>query len=87
MPATSTARTSTRAAAGASEAAARWLRPILAVAAAAGILLGGLGAIGALARGAGRKKTIPFGPFLAAGAVVAAFLGNQISDAYLGLLG
>lgn len=57
------------------------------VAAAAGILLGGLGAIGALARGAGRKKTIPFGPFLAAGAVAAAFLGNQISDAYLGLLG
>ena len=59
----------------------------VAVAAAAGILLGGLGAIGALARGAARKQTIPFGPFLAAGAVAAAFLGNQISDAYLRLLG
>ncbi len=56
------------------------------VAAGAGILLGGLGALGALAAGMSRKRAIPFGPFLAAGAVVAAFLGPQIAGAYLRLL-
>jgi leader peptidase (prepilin peptidase)/N-methyltransferase len=53
------------------------------VAAAAGILLGGVGAIMALIAGASRKKAIPFGPFLAAGALVAAFLAPQISSLYL----
>ena len=53
------------------------------VAAAAGILLGGMGAIVALIAGASRKKAIPFGPFLAAGALVAAFLAPQISSVYL----
>jgi leader peptidase (prepilin peptidase)/N-methyltransferase len=53
------------------------------VAAAAGILLGGMGAIVALIAGASRKKAIPFGPFLAAGAMVAAFLAPQISSVYL----
>jgi leader peptidase (prepilin peptidase) / N-methyltransferase len=53
------------------------------VAAGAGILFGGLGAIAAFAAGRGRKATIPFGPFLAAGAVVAAFWGPAIADAYL----
>ncbi len=58
----------------------------VAVAAAAGVLLGGLGAIGALAGGAGRRQSIPFGPFLAAGAVIATFLAPEISHAYLRLL-
>jgi leader peptidase (prepilin peptidase)/N-methyltransferase len=58
----------------------------VAVAAAAGVAIGGLGAIAALAMGAGRKQAIPFGPYLAAGAVVAAFWGSQIADAYLGSL-
>jgi leader peptidase (prepilin peptidase) / N-methyltransferase len=53
------------------------------VAAAAGILLGGVGAIVALIAGASRKNAIPFGPFLAAGALVAAFLAPQISSVYL----
>jgi len=53
------------------------------VAAAAGVLLGGVGAIVALIAGASRKKAIPFGPFLAAGALVAAFLAPQISSVYL----
>jgi len=53
------------------------------VAAGAGILLGGVGAIVALIAGASRKKAIPFGPFLAAGALVAAFLAPQISSVYL----
>ena len=41
-----------------------------------------LGAVVALARGAGRKAAIPFGPFLAAGAVVGALWGAQIADWY-----
>jgi leader peptidase (prepilin peptidase)/N-methyltransferase len=53
------------------------------VAAGVAILLGGLGAVAALAAGRGRKSALPFGPFLAAGAAVAAFWGPQIADAYL----
>jgi leader peptidase (prepilin peptidase)/N-methyltransferase len=52
------------------------------VAAGAAIVLGALGAVVALARGAGRKGAIPFGPFLAAGAVVGALWGVQIADWY-----
>ncbi len=55
----------------------------VAVAAGAGILMGGVGAIVALLAGATRKQAIPFGPFLAAGALVAAFLAPQISSIYL----
>ncbi len=53
------------------------------VAAAAAIVLGGLGGIAALLIGRGRKSAIPFGPYLAAGAVVAAFLGERLSSWYL----
>jgi len=59
---------------------------LVAVAAGMGILLGGAGAIVALLGGAGRKSAIPFGPFLAAGAVIAIFVGRPIADAYLNLL-
>lgn len=60
----------------------------VAVAAGVGILGGGLGAVLALAvLGMGRKQQIPFGPFLAGGAVVAALAGPQIADLYLSLLG
>ena len=59
----------------------------VAVAAGMGILFGGVGAIVALVAGAGRKQAIPFGPFLAAGAMAAAFLGPQIAHAYLRSLG
>jgi leader peptidase (prepilin peptidase)/N-methyltransferase len=58
----------------------------VAVAAGLGILFGGVGAIVALVAGAGRKTPIPFGPYLAAGAVVAMFVGEQIADAYLSLI-
>ncbi|HYZ12160.1 MAG TPA: prepilin peptidase [Actinomycetota bacterium] len=58
----------------------------VAVAAGLGILFGGVGAIVALVAGAGRKTPIPFGPYLAAGAVVATFVGGQIADAYLSLI-
>ena len=47
------------------------------------ILLGGLGGIVALLVGLDRKSFIPFGPYMAAGAVVAAFWGTQIADWYL----
>jgi leader peptidase (prepilin peptidase)/N-methyltransferase len=55
---------------------------IVGVAAAAAIVLGGLGGVVALVSGAGRKAKIPFGPYLAAGAVVAAFWGPQIAGWY-----
>ena len=53
------------------------------VAAGAAIVLGGLGGLVALAIGRGRKAAIPFGPYLAAGAVIAAFWGRPIADWYL----
>jgi leader peptidase (prepilin peptidase)/N-methyltransferase len=55
----------------------------VAVAAGVGIVLGGIGAIVALAAGATRKSALPFGPFLAAGAVVSVVAGEAIADAYL----
>jgi leader peptidase (prepilin peptidase)/N-methyltransferase len=58
----------------------------VAVAAAAAIVVGGVAAIVALARGAERRSMIPFGPSIALGAVVAAFWGPQIADAYLRLV-
>jgi leader peptidase (prepilin peptidase)/N-methyltransferase len=57
----------------------------VAVAAGTAILAGGAGAIVALALGASRKKALPFGPYLALGAVVASFAGPQIAHAYLRL--
>ena len=56
------------------------------VAAGVAILLGGVGAIVALAMGRGRKSALPFGPYLAAGAAISAFWGAQIADAYLRLV-
>jgi leader peptidase (prepilin peptidase) / N-methyltransferase len=57
-------------------------------AAAAAILLGGVGALVMLSLGeARRRSTMPFGPFLAAGAVLGALLGREIGSAYLGLIG
>jgi len=58
----------------------------VAVAAGLGILAGGVGGVVALARGRGRKDTIPFGPFLAAGAVAATFAGPAVASWYTGLL-
>jgi leader peptidase (prepilin peptidase)/N-methyltransferase len=58
------------------------------VAAGVGVIGGGIGALVALALlGAGRKDQIPFGPFLAGGAVVATLVGPRIADLYLSLLG
>jgi leader peptidase (prepilin peptidase)/N-methyltransferase len=53
------------------------------VAAAGAVLFGGIGGLVALAVGRDRKAMIPFGPYMAAGAVVAAFWGERIADWYL----
>ncbi len=59
----------------------------VAVAAAAGILLGGVGALMAVVvLRMGRKQQIPFGPFLAGGAVLSALAGPALARAYLSLL-
>lgn len=61
---------------------------LVAVAAFAGLVGGGIGAVGAMAiLRYGRKQQIPFGPFLAVGAIVGALFGAPIADAYLSLLG
>lgn len=56
----------------------------VAVAAAVAVLLGGAAALIALLAGRGRKGTIPFGPFLASGAAVAAIAGAPLAGWYLG---
>ena len=55
----------------------------VAVAAGAAIVLGGAGGVVALLAGKGRKAAIPFGPYLAAGAVVGTLWGQQIGDWYI----
>ena len=60
---------------------------LVAVAAVVGILLGGVGAIVALLAGAGRKSKVPYGPFMAGGALVAVFVGQHFASAYLDLIG
>jgi leader peptidase (prepilin peptidase)/N-methyltransferase len=60
----------------------------VAVAAGLGFLAGGVGALIALVLpGCGRRSQIPFGPYLAAGAIVAALAAEPVADAYLALVG
>ncbi|MFM7718624.1 MAG: prepilin peptidase [Actinomycetota bacterium] len=59
--------------------------PSVGVAAGAAIAFGGVAAIVALLRGADRRSALPFGPMLAAGALVAVAAGPRIADAYIGL--
>jgi len=60
----------------------------VAVAAGVGIIGGGVGALVAMAVfRCGRKQQIPFGPFLAAGGVVAMLAAPAITGAYLSLVG
>lgn len=52
-----------------------------------GVALGALAGIALMLAGKkGRKSRIPFGPFLAAGALVALFWGQKIWDFYTGLM-
>jgi leader peptidase (prepilin peptidase) / N-methyltransferase len=60
----------------------------LAVGAFAAFLLGGLFSIGLIiARKAGRKSCIPFGPWMLAGVWVGIFFGESIASGYLTLVG
>lgn len=53
----------------------------------AAFVLGGVFSIGLLiARRAGRKSTIPFGPWMLAGAMVGLLVGEQVADWYLGFV-
>jgi leader peptidase (prepilin peptidase)/N-methyltransferase len=53
-----------------------------------GFALGAVGGITLmLVRGAGRKTKVAFGPFMLLGALAALLVGQQIWDAYLGVLG
>jgi len=54
------------------------------VAAALGVLAGGLASATALVAGRSRKSTIPFGPWLALGAIGATFFAPAIARMYLG---
>jgi leader peptidase (prepilin peptidase)/N-methyltransferase len=61
--------------------------PLVAVAAFLGVVGGGLAALVAMAvLRWGRKRQMPFGPFLAAGGVAAVLAGARIAEAYLSLL-
>jgi leader peptidase (prepilin peptidase)/N-methyltransferase len=55
------------------------------VAAGAAIVLGGVGGLIALLLGRSRKDAIPFGPYMAVGAMAAVFLGERLASAYLDL--
>ena len=50
-----------------------------------GFVLGAVAGVAVMARGGSRKTAIPFGPFLAAGAVIALFAGPALIDWYLSL--
>ena len=52
------------------------------VAAGAPIVLGGVGGLVALAMGRGMKSKIPYGPYLAAGAIVAGLWGDPLASWY-----
>lgn len=65
-----------------------WLGPeSLAVGAIAGFLLGGGAGVVMLLRGAGRRASLAFGPWLLAGAWVGILAGPAVADLYLGALG
>lgn len=59
----------------------RAVAPAVLIALIAGVLVGGV-IIARLGARAGRKAAVPFGPFLALGAVVALFAGDAIVDWY-----
>jgi len=56
-------------------------------AAGVAILLGGLGGLVWILLGRSRKDAIPFGPYMAVGAMAAVFVGERLASAYLGLYG
>ena len=63
-----------------------WIElPVVAVGLFFGFLLASIIGVGLIATGIKtRKDKVPFGPFLAAGALLAVFVGPQVMDLYLG---
>ena len=55
------------------------------MAAMVGVLAGGAGAVVALARGGSRKDTMPFGPYMAGAAILAALFAPHVTGWYSGL--
>lgn len=60
----------------------RAVAPAIFVGLIAGVVVGGM-IIARVGTAAGRKTAVPFGPFLALGAVVGLFVGEDLMDAYL----
>jgi len=58
----------------------------VAVAAMAGVIAGAVGGFVVLARGGSRKSMLPYGPFMASGALVAVLVGPAVAGWYTGLL-
>lgn len=52
----------------------------------AGFLLGGVVGIVMMLRGEGRKGSLPFGPYMLVGALLAILVGGRVADAYLRLV-
>lgn len=59
----------------------------VAAAVATAFAIGGVVGLVAIARGAGRRSAVPFGPMLALGAIVGAFWGPALADGYLSWIG
>lgn len=60
----------------------RAVAPAIFIGLIAGVVVGAV-IIARVGRAAGRKTQVPFGPFLALGAVVALFVGEDLVDSYL----
>jgi leader peptidase (prepilin peptidase)/N-methyltransferase len=60
---------------------------VFAVGAFAAFLLGGVFGLVILARGAGRRAAVPFGPWMIGGAWIAIFAGDAVAHWYLSLFG
>jgi leader peptidase (prepilin peptidase)/N-methyltransferase len=60
----------------------RAVAPAIVIALVAGVLVGAA-VIARKGARAGRKTAVPFGPFLALGAIVAAYAGNSLVDLYI----
>ena len=59
----------------------RAVGPAVAIALVGGVVVGGI-VIARLGAARGRKTAVPFGPFLALGAIIALFVGDELANSY-----
>lgn len=64
-----------------------WLGPLVLLALFIGSLVGAIGGLATQRGGEWQRRRIPFGPYLASGAIVTALAGEQLLRWYLGLVG